>query len=256
VESGGLSVEHSDVVDVESRGEGGLGSERRALMDDRRRVVDETSRNGHLGSQSSTQGTLLLQGEGRSALALLRGGQGDLDSGDGGGQCRVSGWHQGSPCGVGDERASGGEARGGCQEKRAGEMGSEATMVARVPMLVGYPRRPSLEGRTPATRAGCRGCGRSALCERESGAGRCISDDRGDARDDGGCGYGCLQGIHRREASDEGEGPTVVQAMQGGDDGPSGARPSGVARPVGGMAGVEGGWWWGARSTGGLAQEE
>lgn len=92
------------MVDVESKGEGGLGSERRA--------VDETSRDGHLGSQSSTQDTLLLPGEGRGALVLLRGDQGDLDSGDGGGQCRVSGWHQGSPCGVGDEPASGGEARG------------------------------------------------------------------------------------------------------------------------------------------------
>ena len=43
-------------------------------MDDRRRVVDETLRCGHLGSQSGAHGTLLLQGEGRGAL--LRGGQG------------------------------------------------------------------------------------------------------------------------------------------------------------------------------------
>jgi hypothetical protein len=34
VQPSGLSVECGDVVVVESRGEGGLGSERRSLMDD------------------------------------------------------------------------------------------------------------------------------------------------------------------------------------------------------------------------------
>jgi hypothetical protein len=37
---------------------------------------DETMRGSHLGGQGGAHGTLLLQGEGRSALALLRGSHG------------------------------------------------------------------------------------------------------------------------------------------------------------------------------------
>jgi hypothetical protein len=55
------------VVGVETRGEGGLGSERRSLMDNRSRVEDEALCGGHLGAQSSAHGMLLLQGEGRGA---------------------------------------------------------------------------------------------------------------------------------------------------------------------------------------------
>jgi hypothetical protein len=43
----------------------------------------ETLRSGHLGGQCGGQGTLLFQGAGRNTLALLRGGQGSLDGGDG-----------------------------------------------------------------------------------------------------------------------------------------------------------------------------
>jgi hypothetical protein len=69
---GGLSVESGDVVGVESRG--GLGCERRM-------TEDEALRGGHLGGQSSAHGMLVLQGEGRGALALLRGSHDGLDGG-------------------------------------------------------------------------------------------------------------------------------------------------------------------------------
>jgi hypothetical protein len=48
VQHSGLSVECDDVVVVESRGKGGLGSERRSLMDDRTTAEDEVLRGGHL----------------------------------------------------------------------------------------------------------------------------------------------------------------------------------------------------------------
>jgi hypothetical protein len=60
VETGSLGMESSDVVGVESRGVGSLWSGRRYLLGDRRGPDDETLRGGHLGSQSCTQGMLLL----------------------------------------------------------------------------------------------------------------------------------------------------------------------------------------------------
>jgi hypothetical protein len=110
VHSGGLSVESCDVVDVESRGEGGLRRDRRNLKGDWRMAEDEALCGGHLGSQGSANGTILLLNEGRGAL--LRGSHGGLDGGNGGDQCRDGGGRQGSLGAVGNERAHGGEARG------------------------------------------------------------------------------------------------------------------------------------------------
>jgi hypothetical protein len=69
-------------------------------------------RGGHLVSHDDAHGTLLLQGEGRDALALLRDCHNGLDGGDGGDQCAVSGGHRGIPSDVANERTCGREARG------------------------------------------------------------------------------------------------------------------------------------------------
>jgi hypothetical protein len=71
------------VVSIEARGVGSLWGGQGCLLGDRRRSDDKTLRSGHLGGQSGGQGALLFQGAGRSALALLRGGQGSLESRDG-----------------------------------------------------------------------------------------------------------------------------------------------------------------------------
>jgi hypothetical protein len=60
VHPGGLSVESGDMVSVESRGEGGLESDRRSLMSDRKMAEDEALRGGHLGGQGGAHGMLLL----------------------------------------------------------------------------------------------------------------------------------------------------------------------------------------------------
>ena len=72
-----------DVVSIEYRCTGSIWGGRRCPLVDRRRANGETLCSGHLGSQCGGQGTLLFQGAGRGALALLRGGQGSLDGGDG-----------------------------------------------------------------------------------------------------------------------------------------------------------------------------
>jgi hypothetical protein len=108
-------VDGGDVVDVESRGEGGLGSRRRSLMDDRSRSEDKTLHSGHLGGQSDDHGTLLLQGEGHDMLMLLRRSQGDLDGDDGRDQRGVGGGLWGSIGGVCNEWASGGEDGAGAE---------------------------------------------------------------------------------------------------------------------------------------------
>jgi hypothetical protein len=69
-------------------------------------------RGGHLVSYDNAHGTLLLQGEGRGVLALLRDCHDDLDGGDGGDQCGVSGGRRGIPSDVANERTRGREARG------------------------------------------------------------------------------------------------------------------------------------------------
>jgi hypothetical protein len=112
LQSGRLGVESGDVVSIESRGVGSLWGGRWCLLVDQRRTDDETLRSGHLGIQSGGQGTLLFHSAGHDALALLRGGQGSLDGGDGRCQCGVSGGQWGSPGGIGDEQPSGGEPRG------------------------------------------------------------------------------------------------------------------------------------------------
>jgi hypothetical protein len=137
------------VVGVESRGEWGLGSERESPMDDRRRAEDEALHDVHLGGQSGAHGSLMLQGEGRGALALLRGG---LDGGDGGDQRGVGGGRRGSPSGVGEEWANGLEV-----DRRDGARfhgGGESARACRVP-----------REKASSTRAGCRGGG-------EAGSGR------------------------------------------------------------------------------------
>jgi hypothetical protein len=47
------------------------------------RAAEEALRGGHLGGQSGAQGTLTLQGEGGSALALPRGRHSGLDRSEG-----------------------------------------------------------------------------------------------------------------------------------------------------------------------------
>lgn len=106
VHPGDLSVESGDVVGVKSRGEGSLRSDRRSLMGDRRMVEDEALCDSHLGDQGDAHGTLLLQGEGRGALTLLRGSHGYLGCGDGGDQREVGGRCR-------RRRSSEGEARQG-----------------------------------------------------------------------------------------------------------------------------------------------
>ena len=90
VQSCGLSVESSDEVGVEVRGEGILRGFRRGG----RRAAEEALRGGHLGGQSGAQGMLSLQSEGGGALALPRGRHNGLDRsegvderGVGGGEC-------------------------------------------------------------------------------------------------------------------------------------------------------------------------
>jgi hypothetical protein len=90
VQAGGLSVESSDEVGVEVRGVGVLWGLRIGEC----RAAEEALRGGHLGGQSGAQGTLTLQGEGGSALALPRGRHNGLDRsegaderGVGGGEC-------------------------------------------------------------------------------------------------------------------------------------------------------------------------
>jgi hypothetical protein len=106
-------------------------------MGDRRMAESEALCSGHLGGQGGADGTLLLQGEGRGALALLRGSHDGLDGGDGGDQRGVGGGRRGSPSGVCNKRARGGEARGGCRQKRASEIGPAHTAMAGAPMHVG-----------------------------------------------------------------------------------------------------------------------
>jgi hypothetical protein len=99
VQAGGLSVESSDEVGVEVRGVGVLWGLRIGEC----RAAEETLRGGHLGGQSSAQGTLTLQGEGCSALALPRGRHSGLDRGEGA-----------------DERGVGGGECGGCDTMTPG----------------------------------------------------------------------------------------------------------------------------------------
>jgi hypothetical protein len=94
-------------------------------MSDRRRTDDETLRNGHLGGQRSTQGTLLLQGTGRGTFALLRGRQSSLDGGDYRSERGVGRGHRRNLGCVSNERTSG-EPRG------VGERS-----LVRAPVLVG-----------------------------------------------------------------------------------------------------------------------
>jgi hypothetical protein len=63
VKSGCLGMEGGDVVGVEFEGEGGLGSGRGSLMDDRCKAEDETLCGAHLGGQSGAHGMLWLQSE-------------------------------------------------------------------------------------------------------------------------------------------------------------------------------------------------
>jgi hypothetical protein len=112
VQSGGLGVESRDVVGVESRAEGGLTCERRNLMIDRRMAKDEVLRGGHLGGQGYAHGMLMLQGEGRGVLALLRGSHDGLDGGDSSDQRGVGGGRHGGHDDVGP---------GGCSEGKRDE---------------------------------------------------------------------------------------------------------------------------------------
>jgi hypothetical protein len=99
VQASGLSVESSDEVGVEVRGVGVLWGLRIGEC----RATEESLRGGHLGGQSSAQGTLTLQGEGCSALALPRGRHSGLDRGEGA-----------------DERGVGGGECGGCDTMTPG----------------------------------------------------------------------------------------------------------------------------------------
>jgi hypothetical protein len=99
VQTCGLSVESSDEVGVEVRGEGVLWGFRRGG----RRASEEALRGGHLGGQSGAQGTLSLQGEGGDTLALPRGRHCGLDRSEGV-----------------DERKVGGGECGGCDDGTLG----------------------------------------------------------------------------------------------------------------------------------------
>jgi hypothetical protein len=68
VKSGGLCVEDGDVVGVESSGKRCLGSHRGCFRGDRR-LPEKTLSDCHLGGESGAHGTLLLQDNGRNALA-------------------------------------------------------------------------------------------------------------------------------------------------------------------------------------------
>jgi hypothetical protein len=98
------------MVDVESRGVGGLWCGRCCVETCRGVSVDKELRGGKLGGKGGARGPLMCQGQGRNALALLGGSDGSLDGGDGGderGGCRWSS-HRGrtgvSPCGIGEAR--------------------------------------------------------------------------------------------------------------------------------------------------------
>jgi hypothetical protein len=56
----GLSMKSGDVVSIESRGQGSLGSDRTSRLGDRRVAEDEALRGGHLRGQGGAYGTLLL----------------------------------------------------------------------------------------------------------------------------------------------------------------------------------------------------
>jgi hypothetical protein len=108
VETGSLRMKGDDVVGVESRGDGCLGVGRRCLRGDRR-MTEESLSSSHLGDQSGAHGSLLLHGEGRSALGVAGSRHGCLNSGDGRDQRRRGRWGGSdvSPCGG----SAGGEAR-------------------------------------------------------------------------------------------------------------------------------------------------
>jgi hypothetical protein len=87
VQTSGLSVESNDEVGVEVGGVGVLWG----LRIGESRTAEEALRGGHLGGQSSAQGTLTLQGEGGSVLALPRGRHSGLDRGEGADERGVGG---------------------------------------------------------------------------------------------------------------------------------------------------------------------
>jgi hypothetical protein len=99
VQSGGLSVESSDEVGVEVRGEGILWGHRGFRMGEWR-AAEEALCGGHLGSESGAQGTLTLQGEGGGALALPRGRHCGLDRSEGADERGVDGGECGGRDGV------------------------------------------------------------------------------------------------------------------------------------------------------------
>jgi hypothetical protein len=113
VQSGGLSVESSDEVGVEVRGEGILWGHR-GFRTGERRVAEEALCGGHLGGQSGAQGTLTLQGEGGGALALPRGRHCGLDRSEGADERGVGDGECGGRDGVAPGWGSeGGKARRG-----------------------------------------------------------------------------------------------------------------------------------------------
>jgi hypothetical protein len=120
VQSSGLSVESSDEVSVEVRGEGVL----RGFHRGDRRATEEALRGGHLGGQSGTQGTLSLQGEGGGTLALPRGRHCSLDRSEGADERGVGGGEYGGRDGVAPGWGSeGGKTRRGAATQ--GQRGSD-----------------------------------------------------------------------------------------------------------------------------------
>jgi hypothetical protein len=94
----GLSVESGDVVGVESGDVRRLWEHRGSLRDYRwwwcATPEKETLSRGQLSGQGLAHSVLLFPSEGRDALALLRGGHGGLDGGDGGDQRGGCGWRR------------------------------------------------------------------------------------------------------------------------------------------------------------------
>jgi hypothetical protein len=140
---------------------------------------------------------------------LLRGSHGGLDGGDGGDQRGVDGGRRGSLGGVGDERARGGEARGGCRRDRARSPGGGRSTPA---------RRVTRETEPDSTRAGYDGCCGGSC------AGRVGAMHRGAGRG-GGVGRGgdvvqllagCSSGASRDDGTGHG-GSEVVGALPGRD---------------------------------------
>eukprot|EP00267_Zea_mays_P053402 XP_020406523.1 uncharacterized protein LOC109945124 [Zea mays] len=121
VQSSGLSVESSDEVSVEIRGEGVL----RGFHRGDRRATEEALRGGHLGGQSGTQGTLSLQGEGGGALALPRGRHCGLDRSEGADERGVGGGEYEGRDGV----ASGWGSEGGKTRRGAAAQGQRGSDV-------------------------------------------------------------------------------------------------------------------------------